>query len=405
MIKIKVSPKMAKYLKDHPYMEPNGLQEEVDPFADTGVAATQILPTKPAKRQTNKKTQDVSTPLIRKRARSKKEKEYFGDIEEIDCIKKLRKNFENVTPEQFYKCMKKAGYDRNRMQEELRSGSFRAVLDIPNSNDLILKVVSPRTEYFQHAIEMNKEESQGKFQTASELAPKVYDSADDFFWTIVEKVNPIKTWEEVINDWFPEIKDIFRQHLDLSARSTDVISDLFQLAIYPKGTTKDPQEVRQILEILLYEKYGFDSEEAMAIVDGDKGTTREPLIEKEAQKIIDKVSNIALIVQIRKLLDEFDLPFWDTRPHNVGWVNRNGKRQFVLLDPGFGLDPDQKGLLKPLNEEEPFQKAVKKKHRKMKIRLIGKGGNTYKVKGMTKPSYKRSKSAPPGFGGSLEENK
>jgi hypothetical protein len=402
---------MAKYLKDHPYMEPNGLQEEVDPFADTGVAATQILPTKPAKRQTNKKTQDVSTPLIRKRARSKKEKEYFGDIEEIGCIKNLRKNFENVTPEQFYKCMKKAGYDRNRMQEELRSGSFRAVLDIPNSNDLILKVVSPRTEYFQHAIEMNKEESQGKFQTASELAPKVYDSADDFFWTIVEKVNPIKTWEEVINDWFPQIKDIFVKHgLNLNKRSIDVVSDLFQLAIYPKGTKKDPREVRQMLEILLHQKDGTKEEEAIDIVDGDEDeiTPEQAIkhlsIQKEAQKIIDKVSNIGLIVQIRRLLDEFDLPFWDTRPHNVGWVEREGKKQFVLLDPGFGLDPDQKGLIKPLNEEEPFQKAVKKKHKKMKIRLIGKGGNNYKVKGMTKPSYKRSKSAPPGFGGSLEES-
>ena len=28
MIRFKVSPKMAKYLKDHPYMEPDGLQEE-----------------------------------------------------------------------------------------------------------------------------------------------------------------------------------------------------------------------------------------------------------------------------------------------------------------------------------------------------------------------------------------
>jgi hypothetical protein len=47
-------------------------------------------------------------------------------------------------------------------------------------------------------------------------------------------------------------------------------------------------------------------------------------------------------------------------------------------------------------QTEPFQKEVKKKHRKMKIRLIGKGGNTYNVGGkMTKPSYKRAKSAPP----------
>ena len=255
------------------------------------------------------------TIIRRKKARSKKEKQYFGEIEKIKCIKNLRKDFNSITTKQFYDCMKKFGYDRNIAQEKLRSGTFRAVMDMPNNDDLVLKVISPETKYFQRALKMNEEESQGTFQTASDLAPKVYDSADDFFWTIVEKINPIDTWEEVVDDWFPEIKDIFRQHLDLSPRSTDVISDLFQLAIYPKGTTKDPQEVRQILEILLYEKYGFDAEEAMAIVDGDEGTTREPLIEKEAQKIIDKVSSIALITQIRRLLDEFDLPFWDTRPH------------------------------------------------------------------------------------------
>jgi len=50
---------------------------------------------------------------------------------------------------------------------------------------------------------------------------------------------------------------------------------------------------------------------------------------------------------------------------------------------------------------EDFQQDVKKKHRKMKIRLIGKGKNKYNVGGkMKKPSFKRSKSSPVGFGGS-----
>jgi hypothetical protein len=54
-----------------------------------------------------------------------------------------------------------------------------------------------------------------------------------------------------------------------------------------------------------------------------------------------------------------------------------------------------------LQEEEPFQKKVKGKHRRMKFRLIGKGKNKHNVgKKMKKPSYKRSKSAPPGAGGS-----
>ena len=38
----------------------------------------------------------------------------------------------------------------------------------------------------------------------------------------------------------------------------------------------------------------------------------------------------------------------------------------------------------------------------MKIRLIGLGGGK-NTPGTKRPAYKRSKSAPPGFGGSLEE--
>ena len=66
------------------------------------------------------------------------------------------------------------------------------------------------------------------------------------------------------------------------------------------------------------------------------------------------------------------------------------------------MEPD--GL--QAEQTEPFQKAVKKNYRKMKIRLIGTGPNNYNIGGkMKKPSYKRAKSAPAGFGGSLEENK
>ena len=52
-----------------------------------------------------------------------------------------------------------------------------------------------------------------------------------------------------------------------------------------------------------------------------------------------------------------------------------------------------------------YQKKVKKKHRKMKIRVIGKGGNKFKSTPYeNNPDYGRSKSAPAGFG-ALEEKK
>ena len=57
-----------------------------------------------------------------------------------------------------------------------------------------------------------------------------------------------------------------------------------------------------------------------------------------------------------------------------------------------------------IREEEEIQKAYKRGHSRKKDRLIGKGGNTDTGggPGITRPSMKRAKSAPPGFGG-LEE--
>ena len=48
--------------------------------------------------------------------------------------------------------------------------------------------------------------------------------------------------------------------------------------------------------------------------------------------------NDPLILDIRDLLGQFKLPAWDIRPHNVGHAIRNGQKQFVIIDPGFGLD-------------------------------------------------------------------
>jgi hypothetical protein len=55
----------------------------------------------------------------------------------------------------------------------------------------------------------------------------------------------------------------------------------------------------------------------------------------------------------------------------------------------------------PTPMEEDFQDDVKRNHKKMKIRLLRTGGNKTKSPPFDKdPSMDRSKSAPPGFGGS-----
>ena len=53
--------------------------------------------------------------------------------------------------------------------------------------------------------------------------------------------------------------------------------------------------------------------------------------------------------------------------------------------------------------EEDYQQAVKRGHTRKKIRLIGKGGQPNTTPYTKKPSMKRAKSAPAGYGG-LEED-
>ena len=55
---------------------------------------------------------------------------------------------------------------------------------------------------------------------------------------------------------------------------------------------------------------------------------------------------------------------------------------------------------KMLEEIEKYQRIVKAKHPKMKKRLLKHGNQPNTKPYMVKPSYKRSKSAPPGAGGS-----
>ena len=78
--------------------------------------------------------------------------------------------------------------------------------------------------------------------------------------------------------------------------------------------------------------------------------------------------------------------------------------QIISTDEDFDrtieeVQPRINAFLKQVNED--FQQDVKKQHKKMKIRLIGLGGNKKKEDPYVKnPSMKRSKSAPHGFGGS-----
>lgn len=81
---------------------------------------------------------------------------------------------------------------------------------------------------------------------------------------------------------------------------------------------------------------------------------------------------------------------------------RNNDIEAVVSDPYDDYKDLESQELKDRGTEdleehtEPYQREVQRTHKKSKIRLIGKGKNSYNVGGkMKRPSYKRSKSAPP----------
>lgn len=87
----------------------------------------------------------------------------------------------------------------------------------------------------------------------------------------------------------------------------------------------------------------------------------------------------------------------DSNEHvDFKWVNPKDISQFKMRKSIESAILDAIRLF-----TEDFQQGVKKGYSKMKFRVLGKGPNKYNVGGeMKKPSYKRSKSSPPGFGGS-----
>lgn len=103
---------------------------------------------------------------------------------------------------------------------------------------------------------------------------------------------------------------------------------------------------------------------------------------------------IAYVKDLNQQLD-VKVGFSDDDPGNIKHMKKNfgGESNLTLKYTGH----------LPLDEVEKYQKAVKSKHKRLKFRLLGHGNKKAAKKGAPfseKPSYKRSKSAPPGAGGS-----
>jgi len=258
---------------------------------------------------------EYSSPYEHEETEDETREKYFGDNpDELQCVIDLRDPDTQINEYEFKECMEESGYLK------LDAGSFRSVFTVPDNPELVLKIVGANYDARRdigRAKEMNRKEAQGAFQTTSELVPKVYDSAKDYFWIISEKVTPINTWREM-------------------------------QTFFPVWSAEDPEE------LLFY----FHKLIAQDRNEEDMIKTLDNRI--EYVKLGEDLVNDSLILNIRDLLAQFDLPVWDIRPRNVGYATRDGKKQFVILDPGFELTPDIKE--EQPEESEEFEVLFKDKH-------------------------------------------
>jgi len=319
---------------------------EADPFADTPLAKPTVT-----------KTPELDEPDhprgdIPEETREK----YFGaNPEHLQCIQDLRKppelrsvsrsastgdsykisiptNIEERAQD-FYDCMNRAGYSK------IGEGSFRTVFNIPNKPHLVLKTPNPRwisksPKHRRNSLEMNKKEAQGAFQTTSDLVVKVYDSAEDYFWIVSEKVYPIDTWGGM-SEYFPVWLELVQEGLVREGTLSAYFQD-FMKALKMQELRSDPGTGRfaygikdQIIDM-------FKTKFSGGTV-ADRGWSPEEHM-PEIDKFVNKLLRNSMFANIRDLLAKFNLPHWDIRPQNVGYAMRNGKKQFVIIDPGFALD-------------------------------------------------------------------
>tara|TARA_R110000824_G_scaffold3106_6_gene14264 strand:- start:2436 stop:3683 length:1248 start_codon:yes stop_codon:yes gene_type:complete len=73
------------------------------------------------------------------------------------------------------------------------------------------------------------------------------------------------------------------------------------------------------------------------------------------------------------------------------WIKKEDLNEYSIIKRMKSVIMAQ--MKEIIQETEPYQRKVAKKHRKMKLRLLGRGKKT------RKSTYKRAKSAPPGAGG------
>jgi len=379
MIKFKVSPKMAKYLKDHPYMEPHGLQEqqdeddfEVEDYKESDFTSTQLSVLKNVFDKQFDKI-DMDSPEISKAVYSLNKDGYINfDTGELTDSGRIILSDIYGGKYDFLNYLG-GGLNEKFSKEERKKRTKKC----DNPKGFTMK---------QFCKNQKTRSKKGERKNESvEIEEKVLKRGDEYVY--VDKKGKVRGRHKTRKAAEKQAKAIFIsrnvgegvEHGIEEKKKRDP----------KKGTGKKPKGSSRRL---------YTDENPKDTVSVKFSTVQD--IKDTLSKSSFKSKSHKRQSQIINLIHQ-----------RVRAAYRNAKDPKVKkrLKKAFDYATERKEASKrktkrmQKEQNEPFQKAVKKNYRKMKIRLIGKGGNKYVSPGMTKPSYDRAKSAPVGFGGSLEE--
>jgi len=201
-------------------------------------------------------------------------------------------------------CLEEYGF------EKIGEGSFRAVYALPDNPNYVMKIAD---ELWGDADtkDMNKQEADKFAQTGyPDLLPKVYDTADDYSWIVVERVRPYGiSSDKWIYDFFPIFAKFWEDNQnndDFQWRNTS-LEDFFG-----EYTESRRDEIREPANSDLTYELG-----------GEK--TREDL---ESQLP-------PLYKRFLEFIEQYGVEPIEIRGDNVG-IASDGR--FVILDSGWDLD-------------------------------------------------------------------
>ena len=198
--------------------------------------------------------------------------------------------------------------------KQVGRGSFRDVWQLPDDPGYVMKVAS--LEYSKFDDEdpwgMNKAEADTIIQTGyPELLPKVYDTAKDYEWIVMEEVNPYDVEDE---DWIPDFFPIF-------AEFWEAHKDDKNFAWRNDSLEKFWQDYTQSR---IDEKRNKDDEK-LVLTQELGGPKARGYLETRLPPLYER---------LLELIEQYDLAAWDIRGGNVGRVSDG---RFVLLDLGWGV--------------------------------------------------------------------